>query len=428
MTNKKNLMKRLAVLACVATMSLTSISLTTEALGDQTITTAVSTAVSRASSSISSFVSKQVTVKSDFTCASDAVRINWNKVSGATGYRIYRYNATTKKWVKLTTIKNGNTTTYRNSGLAAGTTYKYKVKAYKKVNGTNYWGKASATKTVTTKPKQITVKSSYTRTSSAIRINWSKVTGATGYRVYRYNSSTKKWVTIATIKSSNTTTYRDSGLSAGTTYKYKVKAYKKLNGTNYWGKASATKSATTKKVANSVSVSVSNKKVYGTSLKKYASVPSGYATSSTITVTGNNIVGCDVFLLEECTCSRSGDFSGVCKCGINEGISLGSVKKASQNKYTCNIKFSPEGDTGVKCFEPTFYVDIVYADGTCTTKYITGMKFYDCAKTKAFGILDDWYKNNIKSSMTDEEKLLAIGEYIAVFIKQTTQAAMLIVG
>ncbi len=264
MTNKKNLMKRLAVLACVATMSLTSMSLTTEALGNQTITTAVSTALSRASSSGSSFTSKQVTMKSEYTCTTDAIRINWNKVSGATGYRIYRYNATTKKWVKLTTIKNGNTTTYRNSGLPAGSKYRYKVKAYKKVNGVNYWGKASAEKIVTTKPKQVTMKAS-TATKNAIRLNWTKVK-CDGYKVYQKVGNSYKL--IATIRDSDKTTYRVNGkelltddmltgggsgiycnvnfsysydmtktdaLASGTKYTFKVRAYRKdtTGGVNY---------------------------------------------------------------------------------------------------------------------------------------------------------------------------------------------------
>ena len=38
-----------------------------------------------------------VSVKSSYTYAPDAVRINWNKVSGASGYKIFRYNTATKK-------------------------------------------------------------------------------------------------------------------------------------------------------------------------------------------------------------------------------------------------------------------------------------------------------------------------------------------
>ncbi|MCD7741402.1 MAG: fibronectin type III domain-containing protein [Ruminococcus sp.] len=189
----------------------------------------------------------QVSVKSKYTSTTSAVRINWTKVSGATGYRIYRYNSTTKKYEKVKTIKNGSTTTYKQTGLKAGTTYKYKVKAYVKYNGTNYWSvKNSSVIKTTTKPAQVTMKSA-SKSKTAVRINWKKVTGASGYQVQRYNSSTKKWVTVKTIKSGSTVTYKNTGLKKGTSYKYRVRAYRTVNGTKLYGKWSSTKKVTTKK-------------------------------------------------------------------------------------------------------------------------------------------------------------------------------------
>lgn len=101
-----------------------------------------------------------------------------------------------------------------------------------------------------TKPKPATVvmKSKYTRTKKAIRINWHKVKGTSGYRVYRYNVKTKKWDTLKTISNANTTTYRDGNtLLANTEYKYKVKAYIRVDGTPVWGEASKVFKAKTKK-------------------------------------------------------------------------------------------------------------------------------------------------------------------------------------
>ncbi len=188
-----------------------------------------------------------MTVKSSYSKTTSAIRINWNKVTNADGYRIYRYNSYVKKWVKIKTIQSGSTTTYRDSGLMAGTTYKYCVKAFTRASdGTAIWGVRSATKVTATKPNAPKV-TSFSKTTSAIRINWSKVTNADGYAVYRYNSSTKKWVKIATISSGSTTTYRDSGLKAGTTYKYCVKAYvNSSDGSQVWSKRSATKVTATK--------------------------------------------------------------------------------------------------------------------------------------------------------------------------------------
>ncbi|MCC8192261.1 MAG: fibronectin type III domain-containing protein [Ruminococcus sp.] len=186
-----------------------------------------------------------VSAKSTYTSTSSAVRINWNKVAGATGYRIYRYNSTTKKWVKVTTIKNGSTTTYKQTGLKSGTTYKYKVKAYIKAGGVNYWGSASSAITTSTKPSTAKFTTA-SKTTTAICLNWKKVTGASGYQIQKYNSSTKKWSTVKTITSGSTLTYRISGLKKGTVYKYRIRAYRTVNGEKLSGAWSATKKVTTK--------------------------------------------------------------------------------------------------------------------------------------------------------------------------------------
>ncbi|MCD7740671.1 MAG: fibronectin type III domain-containing protein [Ruminococcus sp.] len=188
----------------------------------------------------------KVTVKSKYTSSTSAVRINWKKVSGATGYRIYRYNSKTKRWIEVKTINNGSTTTYKQTGLKAGTTYKYRIKAYVNYCGIDFWSTSfSSTIKTTTKPAQVTMKTA-SKTKTAVRINWKKVTGANGYQVQRYNSSTKKWVTVKTIKSGSTLTYKQTGLKKGTAYKYRVRAYRVINGKKVYGTWSKTKKVTTK--------------------------------------------------------------------------------------------------------------------------------------------------------------------------------------
>jgi fibronectin type 3 domain-containing protein len=78
------------------------------------------------------------------TAASKAVALKWSKVTGATGYEIYRYNSTKKKYEKIKTIKETSTLTWKNTKLTKGKTYKYKVRAYRSYEGTTYYGKFSA--------------------------------------------------------------------------------------------------------------------------------------------------------------------------------------------------------------------------------------------------------------------------------------------
>lgn len=176
-----------------------------------------------------------------FTCTDKAIKINWEKVDGAAGYRVYAYNAKTKKWSTAATV-SASTLSFKQTGLKSGTTYKYKVKAYAKQDGKTYWGEASETMTTTTKPAQPAIKSTSASTS-AVRLNWNAVSGANGYRVVRYDANTKKWVSVGTIK---TTSFKESKLKGKTSYKYKVKAYRKVGGATYWSEYSAVKSVKTK--------------------------------------------------------------------------------------------------------------------------------------------------------------------------------------
>ena len=161
--------------------------------------------------------------KTTYTCTTNAVRINWNKVSGATGYKVYRYDPTTKKWVALKAIYDPNVLTYKDSGLKAGTVYNYRVKAFVKSEGKFYFGKSCDTITTATRPAAATVTKA-NKTSTAVRLFWKNVT-CTGYKIQRYNASTKKWVTVKYVPT-GTTNYKISGLKKNTSYKFRILAYR----------------------------------------------------------------------------------------------------------------------------------------------------------------------------------------------------------
>lgn len=60
--------------------------------------------------------------------AKDALRVNCNKDSKASGYIVQQYKNGT--WVRIARIGNNNTTTYRVSGLKSGSTYIFRVQAF----------------------------------------------------------------------------------------------------------------------------------------------------------------------------------------------------------------------------------------------------------------------------------------------------------
>ena len=83
-----------------------------------------------------------------------------------------------------------------------------------------------------------------------VKLSWSKVNGASGYKIQKYNSSKKAYETIKTISNGSTVSYNHTGLNAATTYKYRVRAYKKANGTTVYSSYTSAVKATTKKAVS----------------------------------------------------------------------------------------------------------------------------------------------------------------------------------
>ncbi len=68
------------------------------------------------------------------------------------------------------------------------------------------------------------------KSKTSIRIQWSKVKNAKGYKVYRYNAKKKRYVLLKTIKSAKTCSIIDKKLKVNSSYKYKVRAYGSSSG------------------------------------------------------------------------------------------------------------------------------------------------------------------------------------------------------
>lgn len=181
----------------------------------------------------------QVTKVAPITATRDetttnAIRLTWSASPNATGYIIYRYNYSKKKYEKIVTTRD---VTYVFTKLPSATKYNFKVKAYKVDNNKTYYGAASKTIITTTKPGKVTNARATGKTKTKIRIRWNRVRGATGYRVYIYDSKTKKYKYYGSTKN---TTALIKNRKANTTYKIKVQAYKKPYKLVYLGAASNT--------------------------------------------------------------------------------------------------------------------------------------------------------------------------------------------
>lgn len=64
-----------------------------------------------------------------------------------------------------------------------------------------------------------------------VELSWKKSANATGYDIYRYKKSTRKYHKVATVTK---TTFEDSGLKINTRYKYKIRAFRTLQDKTFY--------------------------------------------------------------------------------------------------------------------------------------------------------------------------------------------------
>ena len=154
-----------------------------------------------------------------------AVKLDWARNTGATGYIIEQYKG--GKWTQLVVTKNNMTLTFTVKGLAECTPYSFRVKAYK-----NDGGKTNYSDYVTVKASTLlgAVKNAKVTsvTGSWITLEWAKNDKATGYSIEQYKGG--KWTVIATTKNNATLKFTVKGLKNDTTYSFRIRAYKTVGG------------------------------------------------------------------------------------------------------------------------------------------------------------------------------------------------------
>ena len=149
-----------------------------------------------------------------------SLTLSWDKNASADGYLIELYQS--GKWVNVTKITNKATTSYRVSGVNAGTAYLFRIRAYVKTGNSTLSSSYTNTIAARTLPSAVTGIKITARTSTSLTIGWDKNASAGGYIVEQYKNG--EWVSIAKL-SKATTTCRVPGLKAVATYKFRIKAY-----------------------------------------------------------------------------------------------------------------------------------------------------------------------------------------------------------
>ena len=192
-----------------------------------------------------------------------ATKINSNTISSCSGYGIYVYSTSSSSTITINSNKiTGKSKSYNGIQLNAGTvsinsntikSCKYPIYASSKVKGGIYKNSLSGNsynkyyingKTYSNMSAPSTVKIS-AKTKSSLTLKWSKVSGASGYVIYRSKSKSGSYSKIKAITSGSTKTYKNSSLSKSTTYYYKVRSYKKAGNMKVYSACSSIKSGKT---------------------------------------------------------------------------------------------------------------------------------------------------------------------------------------
>ena len=147
------------------------------------------------------------------------VNIQWGQVSNATGYYVYRKEGNSSSWTRIAEISGKTKTSYTDKTAKAGKTYTYTVKSIKGSLSGNYNKNGIKIKRLT-----VPALKSVSSAKSGITFKWNKVTGASGYYVYR-KTGNGSWKRIATVSGNSKVSYLDKSAKKGTTYTYTVRAY-----------------------------------------------------------------------------------------------------------------------------------------------------------------------------------------------------------
>lgn len=174
-----------------------------------------------------------------------SVVVSWNQVSGL-GYKVFRSNTSggTYTQVPSTTANLVTNGTFTNTGLSANTNFYYKIQACHTATPTSCSGHSNPSNLIKTDPApdttapplpggltagQATINASGVH---SIPLSWNAVTDPTTpngptnpvkYRLYRNTASTGTYTQVG--GDININSYTDNtGLSAGTTYFYKIQA------------------------------------------------------------------------------------------------------------------------------------------------------------------------------------------------------------
>ena len=158
-------------------------------------------------------------------------KLSWKAVSGAKGYAVQKYNASTKRWGHVDFVSG---LSYTAKNLIPQTDNRLRIVAYVVQGGKNVYSKASAAVSVKpsiAKATGLTHGNDEQTDSNSIFLSWNSVSGVDGYVVYSKEGN--NYTRVATVSSSSCSA---ADLKSNTEYTFVVRPYVTASDSkNYFG-------------------------------------------------------------------------------------------------------------------------------------------------------------------------------------------------
>ena len=172
-------------------------------------------------------------------------RLEWNTTSDAQTYNLYR-KAGNGSWKLI--CADLDEPFYEDAVTGPGITYHYRITACREVGGTSYESFESEEKKITTTLRAPSWTSAKAVSSKKNTLKWKKSYKASGYKIYRRKKATASSAASSwkLIKTTSALTCTDTSAKSKVRYEYRIRAYRKYNGSTVFSRYTAAKTVQTK--------------------------------------------------------------------------------------------------------------------------------------------------------------------------------------
>ena len=161
-----------------------------------------------------------------------SITLKWKKSASISGYQVFQYQPKSKKYKKIKTLK-AKSSSLAVKKLSPCTTYRFKIRAYKKSGKSTFYGAYSKVLKVQTKvaaPKM----SAVSERKSQVRVSWTKVKKATGLEL-SYRKGNESFQKLSSVSKNETNTTYIFNCQEGAAYTFRMRAYRESGGKKDYG-------------------------------------------------------------------------------------------------------------------------------------------------------------------------------------------------